>query len=229
MKWGTVVGHSPALEMFHVKHQSCFNGSMAADKNTTHPTLIVRPLGPSDLERHAAIMGNPEVVRYLYEEPLSSAEAEVHLGRRFASGPLEQGEWRNFAVDVNDRLIGEVGFTLKSVLHREAEVGYFFDPSASGHGYATAAVALMVDWCFSELKAHRVVGRLDARNVRSASLLARLGFLAEGTFRENEFVKGEWTDELVYAVLEYEWAEVQPQLTLPLAMFHVKPEAPVFD
>jgi RimJ/RimL family protein N-acetyltransferase len=27
----------------------------------------------------------------------------------------------------------------------------------------------------------------------------------EAHFRENEFVKGEWTDEVVFAVLEDEW------------------------
>jgi len=201
--------------MFHVKQSVWFNGVVQP--------LLIRPLEPEDLERHAAIMGNPEVVRYLYETPLSVAEAEVHLARRFGSGPAQPGEWRNFAVVVAGQLIGEVGFVLNSGVHREAEVGYFFDPVAQGRGFATSAVAAMVDWCFGELGAHRVVGRLDARNHRSAALLRRLGFTEEGRFRENEFVKGEWTDELVYAVLEREWEAHRPVLADFLSwVFHVK-------
>jgi len=206
--------------MFHVKHQSWFNEGMQS--------LVIRPLVEQDLARHAAIMGDEAVVRYLYEESLSLNDAEAHLARRLAAGSAEPGEWRNFAVDLGGHLIGEVGFVLNSATHREAEVGYFFDPAFGGRGFATSVVATVVDWCFSELRAHRVVGRLDARNQRSALLLERLRFTVEGRFRENEFVKGEWTDELVYAVLEHEWEVVRPTLTtLVPVVFHVKhPDLP---
>ena len=50
-----------------------------------------------------------------------------------------------------------------------------------------------------------LAGRLDARNSASARVLERLGMRREALFRENELVKGEWTDELVYALLEDEW------------------------
>ena len=59
--------------------------------------------------------------------------------------------------------------------------------------------------CFDYLDAHRVTARLDARNDRSAALAERLGFRREAHYVENEYVKGEWTDEVVYATLEHEW------------------------
>ena len=58
---------------------------------------------------------------------------------------------------------------------------------------------------FEELGLHRIAGRLDARNEASARVLERLGMRREAHLVENEFVKGEWTDELVYAMLEQEW------------------------
>jgi len=58
---------------------------------------------------------------------------------------------------------------------------------------------------FEQLEAHRVVGRLDGRNIASARVLEKLGMRKEAHFRENEFVKGEWTDELIYAILRREW------------------------
>jgi RimJ/RimL family protein N-acetyltransferase len=36
-------------------------------------------------------------------------------------------------------------------------------------------------------------------------VLEKLGMRREGHFVENEFVKGEWTDELAYAILVTEW------------------------
>jgi RimJ/RimL family protein N-acetyltransferase len=35
--------------------------------------------------------------------------------------------------------------------------------------------------------------------------MERLGMRREAHLRENEFIKGEWTDELVYAILADEW------------------------
>jgi len=52
---------------------------------------------------------------------------------------------------------------------------------------------------------HRITGRLDARNVASARVLERAGLRREAHLVENEIVKGEWTDELIYAILRGEW------------------------
>ena len=59
---------------------------------------------------------------------------------------------------------------------------------------------------FDELGLHRVVGRLDARNGASARVLERLGMRREALLVDNEWVKGEWTSELAYALLAEEWA-----------------------
>ena len=43
----------------------------------------------------------------------------------------------------------------------------------------------------------------------SARVLERLGMRREAHFVRNEFIKGEWTDEVVYAMLEDEWQSQQ--------------------
>jgi RimJ/RimL family protein N-acetyltransferase len=50
-----------------------------------------------------------------------------------------------------------------------------------------------------------MIGRCDARNAASAGVLRHIGMRQEALFRENEWVKGEWTDELVFAILADEW------------------------
>jgi RimJ/RimL family protein N-acetyltransferase len=169
--------------------------------------LIIRALSADDIDRHFAIFSSPDVVRYLYEEPLTREQAQEHLKRRCALDLPNEGEWVNFAVELADDgvLIGELGMANLSVAHRHYEVGYVFDPAYAGQGYATEAAAMIVELAISGLGAHRVTGRLDARNGRSAGVLERLGMRREGHFVENEFVKGEWTDEAAYAVLEDEW------------------------
>ena len=170
--------------------------------------LVIRPLTTSDLARHFEIYSNPDVVRFLYEEPFDLEGARSHLARRCKVDlPSIEGEWLNLGVEVDGEgvLVGELGVALVSDVHRQCEVGYVMDPGYAGRGYATEAAAMMVELAFSSLGAHRVSARLDERNRASSRLLERLGMRREGLFVENEFVKGEWTDEAVFAILETEW------------------------
>ncbi len=167
--------------------------------------LTLRELTLEDRAEHARLTGNPDVVRYLYEDVLDAEESLAHLQRRIPARFPDERDWLNLAVEIDGRYLGEVGVYLGSIVNGHCEVGYVFLPEASGHGYATEATAAMVTFAFDELGAHRVAGRLDARNTASARLLERLGFRHEGTLRENEFVKGEWTDEAIYAITEVEW------------------------
>jgi RimJ/RimL family protein N-acetyltransferase len=167
--------------------------------------LTLRALVADDLGNHLRLYGDPRVVRYLYEEPQDSVAAEEHLKHRLAAQLPDEGAWLNLAVEHDGRYLGEVGVCLVSRAHRQCEVGYVFLPEAAGRGYATEATEAMVELAFAELDAHRVSGRLDARNDASARVLARLGMRREALLRENEFVKGEWTDEVVFAITEDEW------------------------
>ena len=164
-----------------------------------------RALSMDDLDDHHRMFGSDDTVRYVYEEPLDRAAAAEHLQRRMAAILPAEGEWLNLAVVAEGRFIGECGVGLRSAMHRQCEIGYGLLPEARGRGYATEAASAMVDLAFTALGAHRVAGRLDARNLDSARVLERIGMRFEGTFKDSELVKGEWTDEAVYAITEDEW------------------------
>ena len=89
--------------------------------------------------------------------------------------------------------------------HRQGEIGYILHPDYHGRGLATEAAEVMLRLGFEDLGLHRVIGRLDGRNLASARVLERLGMRREAHFVENEIVKGERTDEIVHAMLEHEW------------------------
>ena len=68
----------------------------------------------------------------------------------------------------------------------------------------------MLDIAFARLDLHRVIARVDARNVASARVLARLGMRHEAHLVENELFKGEWADEDDFALLRREWEARTP-------------------
>ena len=100
-----------------------------------------------------------------------------------------------------DTPIGTAMFKWVSEEHAQAEVGYTLHPDHQGKGYATELSRALVDLGFRETELHRIIGRLDARNIASRRVLEKAGMRVEAHLVENELVKGEWTDELICALL----------------------------
>jgi RimJ/RimL family protein N-acetyltransferase len=80
-----------------------------------------------------------------------------------------------------------------------------FHPAHQGHGYATEASHAVVRLAFETYDLHRLYGRLEARNTASARVLEKLGMRREAHLIENEWVKGEWQSEAIYALLARDW------------------------
>ena len=92
-----------------------------------------------------------------------------------------------------------------SAEHRAGEIGYIVHPDHQGLGYSTEACREVLRIAFDDLGLHRVIGRLEPRNVASARVLEKLGMRREALFVDNEMIKGEWQSEAVYAILDREW------------------------
>jgi RimJ/RimL family protein N-acetyltransferase len=178
----------------------------------TYPLLTkrisLRPFRDDDLDALYAIQSRSDVVRYLYWEPRSRDETREMLERRKLQTAIEgDGAGLHLAADLrtSGALIGHFSLFFASKEHRQGEIGFVLHPDHHGHGYAAEGALLMLRLGFEELGLHRIVGRCDARNTASARLMERLGMRREAHLIENEFVKGEWTDELVFAMLDREW------------------------
>jgi RimJ/RimL family protein N-acetyltransferase len=170
--------------------------------------LHLRPFEPGDLDALVAIHGDPDVVRYLYFDVRDRDELRGVLAEKQRRVALtKEGDGLNLAAVLREggELVADVTLFWRSEQHRQGEVGYIVHPAHGGHGYATEATRALLRLGFEELGLHRICGRLDARNGASARVLERVGMRREAHLVENEFVKGEWTDELVYGLLDREW------------------------
>jgi RimJ/RimL family protein N-acetyltransferase len=103
------------------------------------------------------------------------------------------------------RVIGDVMLWFQSAEHRGGEVGWVLHPDYSGQGYATEAAHALLHLAFDQLGLHRIVARVDARNDASQRLAGRLGMRREAHLLANEWFKGQWSDEVDFALLEDEW------------------------
>lgn len=171
--------------------------------------LVLRTHVPEDIDALYEIRSRPDVNTYLYSSAMSRAEVQAKLDERIAkySKLTEPGDSLLLAIVRKDSgtLIGDVSLNWLPGEHQQVEIGYVLHPDHYGLGFATEASRPLLRIAFENLKAHRVRGRLDARNTASARVLEKLGMRKEAHLRENEFVKGEWADELEYAILVSEW------------------------
>jgi RimJ/RimL family protein N-acetyltransferase len=170
--------------------------------------LTLRPFRADDLDGFFAIRSRPDVARFVYWEPSDRERLQETLKIKISQSVLDgEGQALTLAVVWRERgvLVGEVNLQWLSREHRGGEIGYAFHPDYHGRGFATEAAEVMLRLGFADLGLHRIVGRLDARNEASAKVLTRLGMRHEALLVQNEFVKGEWTDEAGYAILDHEW------------------------
>jgi RimJ/RimL family protein N-acetyltransferase len=165
----------------------------------------LRHLAPGDFAAVHAIESRPEVTRWLYWEPRTEAEVREALERRIARARDAPQTGVTIAAEVlaTGLLVGYVSLTVEP--DRQGEIGFIFHPDHQGRGYATEAGASVLRVAFEAYDLHRVYGRLEARNAASARVLEKLGMRREAHLIENEWVKGEWQSELVYALLAREW------------------------
>jgi [ribosomal protein S5]-alanine N-acetyltransferase len=180
---------------------------MALPTPTIHTArLVLRPLDPNDADALFAMHSNARVLRYWDAAPWRERErAERFLA---ASRQLaDEGSGARVAIARRDgnAFIGWCALVRWNREFRSARLGYCFDERAWGHGFATEAADALLAWGFATLDLNRVQAEVDTRNVASARVLDKLGFVREGTLREDCIVAGEVSDSFIYGLLRRDW------------------------
>jgi RimJ/RimL family protein N-acetyltransferase len=170
--------------------------------------LTIRYYTESDYDDLLKLQSRPDVTRFLMYDAKSPEQVRESLRNRLTPLPLDtDGQANSYAVELREtgQHVGDLTFFMVSTALRLGEIGFVFHPDFHGRGYGTEAAAELLRLGFDHLRLHRLIGRCDARNTASAALMRRLGMRQEAHFVRNEYLKGEWTDELVFAILEDEW------------------------
>ncbi|TCC35423.1 GNAT family N-acetyltransferase [Kribbella speibonae] len=168
--------------------------------------LRLRPFDDADADALFALHSNAFVLRYWDSPPWTErgrAERFVAVCRTMA----EEGTGARVAIDrASDGVfLGWCSLSQWNPDFRSASLGYCFNESAWGHGYATEAARAVLGWAFNTLDLNRVQAEADTRNLPSARVLEKLGFIREGTLREDCIVNGDISDSWIYGLLRRDW------------------------
>ncbi len=173
----------------------------------TSERLLLRRFRPEDEADLLARRNDPDVARFQnWTLPYPAEEARAIAASLGAMQGPADGEW--YMVVVADRHDGTTYGDLALRLAwggRMAEIGYTLASAHWGNGYATEAVAALLEWLFTEVGVTRVEGKLHPDNVASARVLERTGFLHEGRTRLSYWVGDENSDDDLYGLTRDDW------------------------
>ncbi|EIM02024.1 GNAT family acetyltransferase [Rhodanobacter thiooxydans] len=170
--------------------------------------LRIDALRPDDAAALFALRGDPAVARYQGWRPADSAAARAFIA---AQPQLPSHGWFQRAIRPRDdgTLIGDLGLNLPEAAGDSVEFGISIAPARQGFGYADEAVRAVFDHVFGQLGRHRVHASVDPRNLACMALLRALGMRQEAHHRESLWLRGEWVDDAIFALLEHEWRAAQ--------------------
>ena len=103
------------------------------------------------------------------------------------------------------QFIGLIALSKGKPAFRNAEVWYKIHVAHWRNGYATEALAKLIEIGFNDLKLHRIEAGCAVENTASGNVLEKAGMTKEGTKRKNLPIRGEWKDAFSYAILEEDY------------------------
>lgn len=169
--------------------------------------LILRPIEPRDFDDVHAYMSREDVAEYLLEDAYTIEKStEKHPIYTQRVRLAKKWDLILVGIEFGGRIVGDLDVTVRDFEHGTVEIGWRVHPDFQGTGIATEAALAILRLLFDQLGAHRVIAELDARNTGSARLCARLGMRLEAHHVKDMRFKGAWSDTLIYAILDEEWA-----------------------
>ena len=174
--------------------------------------VSLRSFEPGDAPAVYRWFNNPEATKTLMEQRASFSleDAEAWVARAID----DSSEDRKYAILVEGNE-EPVGFTALYGLFRQTapELGAMIGDEVRGKGVGRRAEALTIAKAFDEFGAHRVYGRIPARNEIAKKTVASLGWRHEGTMRAHLRRDGAPPDDCeVWGVLPDEFRQAAAEL-----------------
>lgn len=173
----------------------------------TGERVLLREFALGDWEAVHAYATLPEVYRFQPWGPNTPEETRAYVGAILEASRAEPRVRYALAITLKamGALIGVCELVVKNRRFRTGEIAYVLHPLHWGHGYATEAARLLLDFGFGPQGLHRIQATCDPRNAASAGVLRRLGMQREGRLRDTILIRDGWRDSDLYSVLEDEW------------------------
>jgi len=175
--------------------------------NISTERLILRGIRLSDAESIFKYRSNPQIYEFQNWKPRTLQDVQGYIREKVSEVPNIHDTWYQLSILIKEtnELVGDIGIHFIDPDNLQVEIGYTISLEYQGKGYASEAVAGVINYLFNNLKKHRITASVDPKNTKSIALLRRIGMREEAHFKKSIWFNDEWTDDVVYAILEEEW------------------------
>ena len=171
--------------------------------------LMLRRLVAADAGAILRYRNDPAVARYQSWAPATGEEIRAFIAALEGREPVVAGAWFQIGVTLRatGALVGDCGVHARADDRRQVELGITLAPAAQGRGLAAEALRAILEYLFTRTGTHRVYASVDPRNQPCVRLLKHVGLRQEAHLIESLWLKGEWVDDMIFAILKREWTE----------------------
>ncbi len=169
--------------------------------------IVLRPLRMDDVDFLFREWSDPDVTRYMRDEPPLQTRADAEGWIRPLQDPasMPSVKWWGIELRAEGRLIGTCGYFDWNKAHRRAEIGYDLWKAYWGSGLMPDALRTLLRYGFAEMNLHRISATVHTENVRSQRVLEKLGFEREGILRDFYGQDGVFNDQVMFSLLRPDW------------------------
>ena len=182
--------------------------------------VLLRPLLPTDFPAWREVrrrnsewltkweptrpVGAPDVIedREAFSIRCNARQRELQLGSAYGFGIFVDGE---FAGEINLSSVQRGPF-------QSGSIGYWIDEAKAGKGYTPEALVVLAQYCFDELRLHRVEIAIVPRNEASLRVVQKLELRDEGISKGFLEIDGNWEDHIRFGLTFEDWVERGPDL-----------------
>lgn len=167
--------------------------------------VTLRELRLADAAPLMAMLSSEEVARFISPPPASVAGFERFIA--WAHRERAAGNYACFAVlpHGSDTPIGIFQLRQLEPGFATAEWGFALGSAFWGTGAFLDGAALVVDFAFNTIGAHRLEARAAVANGRGNGALRKIGATQEGVLRKSFLCKGQYLDQTLWTILDEDW------------------------
>ena len=168
--------------------------------------LILKPITVNDWELFEKLHKSNEVIKYV-SDPFQNSDIKSRFDSRIGEWDKTSNRWLTLTIlekGTNNK-IGITGFCAEWEPYQQAELGFLLCPEYQGKGYGKESTLAVIEFAFNQCHFHKIIATVTEGNEPSFALLKGLGFVHEGTIRDNFKLGGKWQNDLKLGLLSYEY------------------------
>lgn len=194
-------------------------------ENLETERLLLRKLSMDDLyDYYERIGSDGEVSRYMLWEPHQDIGETLETFQKVLEGYEAGNYYRWVAVRKEDEeLIGTMSLLRLDEQENSCSFAYMFAKDYWGQGYATEAMAAVLDFAFEKLEVEKVAADHFATNPASGAVMRKLGMVHTGTVKDKYEKHGMKVDAECYELVRSRGPELTANEYQRLAMVSLNP------